>query len=348
MINVTIHDTYVPYTDWCLPHAVSVYEGHNITVKHLIESFCGHVLAETVYTKKHLALLQLHVNKTIPPAAIKILVSYQTHIQGYAYRFNGTSWNCTVPRTWKLKMYTQKTRYSASGVLIPSWVSFTYKHIKFVWYIVNSIQPDYSNRRIRHINACQLTIRQFICKSRLSALSIQPGLLPLSWLDTKSDDQHMVHCNLTEESVVDTKLYRYISLVLNMYSLDPFITFDVTFLPTVFRPENVNSEACRDNICEVALDMTSNGVYTKDVLMQNSQMWQTISALKDPAKKGHLESDRTFFIKFHYFHSIGLRSNIPHNKVLTLDKRSKHENFPKGMIFIYLIISVKLNCVKYK
>jgi hypothetical protein len=110
MINITVHQAYVPYTDQCTSHHLDFMEGHSSTVT-LLARFCGHSHREVVYTKGNKALVRMnHSVESVFLAAI-----YQVHIKGYAFRFHNTyllfppAWNVHIPHQPAFVVYVRNT-----------------------------------------------------------------------------------------------------------------------------------------------------------------------------------------------------------------------------------------------
>ena len=86
LIIIYIFDAYIPFSDTCRPSQLAVYNGFNITQPSLVDSFCGVVTMETVYTNRNKGTLVIAFNSSNIPYAVTLDAEYQAHSISLAFR----------------------------------------------------------------------------------------------------------------------------------------------------------------------------------------------------------------------------------------------------------------------
>ena len=86
ILNITIAKAYVQYSDYCLSDQIAISEGFKDT-GNIIETFCGIVQNETVYTTWHKSNTYVRANTGFMTENIRLKVVYQVQARGLAHRF---------------------------------------------------------------------------------------------------------------------------------------------------------------------------------------------------------------------------------------------------------------------
>lgn len=86
IINITVAKGYVPYSDDCLDNGMIFYDGFEMMGEHKLETFCGHMLLETVYTRFNKA--RIHIKVQLQMSQVFYVYSYTVHPSGYAFKFS--------------------------------------------------------------------------------------------------------------------------------------------------------------------------------------------------------------------------------------------------------------------
>ena len=206
MINITIHKAYVPFSEWCRPDFLVINEGHQLRAMSMIESFCGHILLESVYTMFNKAML-MSVN---PAVLTHLTASYQVHQQGYAYRFIGNQ----LFKFWQ--------HYSIAVQDRPKIIIYASRHIEYVWHYVTPHLLAY--QPFSHPVVASIT--KFICSTKLSFLVMKEGLLPIQWV--KQYGQHFL-CNSSTPFNISLSKHMYFTILLSREIFEPNFTFKMTF-----------------------------------------------------------------------------------------------------------------------
>ena len=125
MIEITIYNSFITFTDDCSPNQIGLYEGHKITNGHIIETFCGHILHDLIFTKKNQALINVLTPARNEFDSFLIKLFYQIHVIGFAYKCNGIDFQS--PQNWVLRL--QKS---------PNVIYWFKNKVTYIWYVLNT------------------------------------------------------------------------------------------------------------------------------------------------------------------------------------------------------------------
>ena len=89
MVNVTIMQGFVPYTRHCRPHHFTVHEGLRTSRTSTVDTFCGKVQYESVYTKSNEAAIVFTARVSVTPFNVFLWAKYSVFIKHQAYKFMG-------------------------------------------------------------------------------------------------------------------------------------------------------------------------------------------------------------------------------------------------------------------
>ncbi len=189
VINVTIYDAYVPYSDNCRKHFISLYEGINQSNETSISQHCGHVMMESMYTLSNKALFVITCNSRAPPHTVHLLMGYQLINVNTAYRSSGDSVN--IPP-------------GLHSNIAPSFMIHELDSTFYVWYIMADVlfvnnHPTkklnpyglYSCKKKRrwhgkkppaYMSFFNVKIKNYSCTGRDSYIAVHRGLLPSRWI----------------------------------------------------------------------------------------------------------------------------------------------------------------------
>ena len=78
ILNITILQAYVPYSDHCSPHAIEVHEGLAVSDHSFIDIFCGMIKYESIYTKQSKAAVVLQFKARVLPNKVVLMSTYTT------------------------------------------------------------------------------------------------------------------------------------------------------------------------------------------------------------------------------------------------------------------------------
>ena len=212
MINISISEAFVPYTDNCEGENVVVREGHG---GELIAHFCGHISKEFVYTKRNEALLFVDLKSMygfMPPLSPRLEASYQIHALGSAYRFTNP---CTRNQSAEKIIFHK----------LPSVAVYHSKHLYYFWYLANSIYIDY----MPLLGAMQVTVSALQCEFESTSLSLHPGILTWYRAIHQLPPLHKLACNGTVPNIIEIDHHMYATLTLTQFYLDFSLKVNITF-----------------------------------------------------------------------------------------------------------------------
>ena len=197
MINVTINTAYIPFSEECRLHDIEVHEGLNVTDNSIIDQYCGVISGEITYTQYNRALVKFQLSTVVQPLEVFMVLQYQIHLQGVAYRFNHFEKLC-MPNWLHVD-------------ILPSLIEFTSENLRYIWYLSSSVfySKDYLSKDrmfskagvYGKINVTDpvlvqyyLNISNYVCQKNCSHLEIYKGLLPASWYMWQAVPQTTVQC----------------------------------------------------------------------------------------------------------------------------------------------------------
>ena len=198
MINITIEEAYVPYDIDCMPHGITVYNGHDNTSK-LIDYFCGKISHVSVYTTNNSALLGFKFTTSILVYQTFIIARYISHVKGTAYKVIGPCLPSDITAPSKLTAFLYENR------------------VHYVWYIANEVNYDKSKDMSKLFMVNWLVqIHKFVCECESAEILVYPGLLPFRWFMWMAKPFHAVECNITKEHIIKIDFHMYITVQLNV------------------------------------------------------------------------------------------------------------------------------------
>ena len=218
IVNITIYEAFVPYTDWCSPHHITVLENTKQADNVTIDQFCGLIRMEPVYTKGREGVIYLYSDAQILPTEIHIIAGYQVCKQELVYRYNENT-------TGLITQWAVNRRPSLSYLFHGNMVYF--------WYTTASIyvpvQGD-NNTSSFVISQPSVLLNSFICSGDRSDISMYPGLLPMYWVLGKVNPIDSIKCNLTRSRNI-TVQHLHSTVVLSVpliTNVTLFMTFNST------------------------------------------------------------------------------------------------------------------------
>ena len=197
LINITIIKAYIPFSDWCSLHHITIYEGHRSDKQLLIEQFCGHTYMENIYTKHDKGTLLMYFNTTVIYEAVVMNAMYQVQDKApVAYRY-----------------YIDR---SASLSLDPSSVVIENQVLRYFWYVSNSlyVAPHGKGHLIVKTYTSYIVMRLSLynCSVNESHISVYSGLQAYYLVRWRARHHADVQCNITKET--DTYLHSIYSTLL--------------------------------------------------------------------------------------------------------------------------------------
>ena len=215
MINISIYEAYVPYTETCTHQNIAIQEYRDGST---IAQFCGHTSMECVYTKYNVAQLLMNVMSThyIAPYPPKFIASYQIHAVGLAYRFD---YPCS----------SANHRSKNNGIIHvdqqPSFSVYISRHLHYFWYLSNSI---YSHK-MPLIGIMQVVVSVLQCEFDSTSLSVYPGILNWYRATYQVLPLHRLTCDNTTLNVINITSHMYATVKLTMFYLDSSLTLAMVF-----------------------------------------------------------------------------------------------------------------------
>ena len=273
MINITIEKAYVPLTKHC-PYndsAVLVFEGHAFDLQYaplcsrysgycggFIQSFCGHIYMETVYSKHYKATLMFRNSLLFTQFETMLKMIYQVMTQGLAHRKR-------MPY-----FYTKYANIVKS--LRPSYFQFEDQVLSHIWYLSNAISgrangmsdsaeeisPKTAFGKETSMKASvvcnRIIVSDFTCRnSTLASVQVFPGLLSTFMRKWKIPPKIKLHCNINKHAVINTTFHMYAtveltySVLLEHVNILIFFTFNEWYISTVDTLSNLDALPNVDN-----------------------------------------------------------------------------------------------------
>ena len=203
MVNITIHRGFLPYTNKCKVYKMNVYEGNAMDDEAIIETVCGALQKESIYTRYHSALLFVAIRSKSQLFLVHILATYQVHIQGKATKIQIPT---CFPKTWTLKVAPNNILPDAN----PRVLLYTQHFLYYFWYISNT-RPVNGMMSYHQLNLARLN-----CWSQHVILSIYPGLLSSYWTAWVMQPEYAYTCNLTNVHILNITFHMYSTITLRM------------------------------------------------------------------------------------------------------------------------------------
>jgi hypothetical protein len=244
MINITVKQAYVPYTDHCTNHHLNIVEGHVSHNVSILEKFCGHSSNEVIYTKGNKAVVQISTSHT--GECMYLFAVYQVHIKGWASKFYQhhllypLAWHISIPYHLAYKIFfkdlyhliwfytrpviTHKPVLSQNSDTMSARSTFSVDKsaIKTLWY-TNKDGPYYAAWTGYTQTSHYLFIQQFTCNTKRSMLYIQDGLV-----HSKTENQQAFQCNRQYPFIPLIKKHQYTRVDLYLDLVDPNVNYTMT------------------------------------------------------------------------------------------------------------------------
>jgi hypothetical protein len=270
MLNITIHQAYVPYMDQCTSHHLDIMDASRYP---LLERFCGHTYQEVVYTEGHQAVVEI----SAAHKCVYLNAVYQVHIKGYAYKFMKFD-KIPIPPSWQITLHKSlQISHAACKIYVKNFYHLTWFYTKPVIKYRGSTVGQWCDKRFRKGNRgissvhklsktypCYgvqttyaqtfwyLSIKQFECQTNASALYVQDGLGP------HRTDSAIFECNQQHIPIIPiVRKHKFTRIDLHLSLLDPAVIFTMT----------LNETQVLDNVesTEVVQSVSSNiAVYNYD------------------------------------------------------------------------------------
>ena len=204
MINFTIIKAYVPYSDDCRPHAIGLYEATNGTI---LETFCGVVQMESVYTKYYMLHFSVMLGPYHPHTSAHLYASHQVHMQNAVISRRDTE--VLLPGSFNITIGPTSVLLVGTGC------------IEFLWYLSNTIyypQKSEGARKAPILQKLQIGLHSLVCSSdSVSTLSSYHGLLNRYMQNWRVFPYKQFKCNITHVKSWITNYHLYTTIVI--YSL---------------------------------------------------------------------------------------------------------------------------------
>ena len=176
----------------------------------MLETFCGHVYMETVYTKANKAMMGLRSTLMNVRYPTSLVASYVVHTAGWAYKFSyGGDYNDTTNNIVTLNDAGWNVPISLGQIL------FIEQSMFYIWYIANDVL-DFA-----YLTYQQIQITSFECREPTLEIRVYPGLLSYYMMKWQVKPFRVVDCNLTEAQFIDLTFHMYATVVLAMPALQP-------------------------------------------------------------------------------------------------------------------------------
>ena len=242
MVNFTIAESYIPYTEWCFPHSFEIHDGHQITNYSLIDKMCGKLTMESVYSKCHKMYLMLTIQ------------DYHLHIY-----FNGM---------YQVHMAGEINKLTGADIAQPKWMTVNVhpnvyllltKISKFMWYVSNSIHfPPSDVTTNIYITNLQITLNRFIVLNGIAMLQFFPGLLSHYWVQWKIKPQEQIVSDIEAPIHVMLNFHMHATVVLVLAQGGIVFNLDMDL-------EKIN--ATKKNVRSISISL--GRTYTHNILNGN-------------------------------------------------------------------------------
>ncbi len=198
-INMTIYDSFMPFSDNCKKHFIAFYDGNTKSSKALILQLCGHIQMESMYSSTSDAILMTSLKSHVTIHTVHVFAGYQVNDKTNAYRLTGN--RIDIPP-------------SIMSNIIPSFMVYEYDSMYYVWYISTDISfakhqettmlnhYEYTCQQKRnekmissYVSHLKLVIHHYICSSKTSYIAVQKGLLPSRWIIDSHEYDKFVLCS---------------------------------------------------------------------------------------------------------------------------------------------------------
>ena len=196
-INFTIYRAYVPFTDACSPHGIHIYESHLVSNSNIIDTFCGKVYHESVFTIRNAGLLRIKFDtkKLIFPVTLR--AGYSSISQGVAYKSRKIcmqdSLLTNVPPGFMLLLNSRLHYfwYASNNVFMGECSEGELHRFKFFGSMV------YTRRYHANMAYFVFDIQDFQCVSDTAMISAYAGLVPVYLVKWHAAPNRRLVCNDT-------------------------------------------------------------------------------------------------------------------------------------------------------
>ena len=230
MINITIIHAKIPYSRECVDN-IAVYDAFNISRYSLIESVCGHMNMEHIYTKNSIASVEINIKTLKPGFVASMWAKYQIHERGAAYKFR----------------HPQLCLLNSINVNIePSLVFFLNHHLKYLWYMSSSIYykssswghttkintSEVRSNSVSHnpiISHAQVLLQTYLCFSAISGIAVYPGLLNQYLTQWRVPPYSRYSCNITQAQTISMTFHIHATIRAVVDIEDSSVFINMTF-----------------------------------------------------------------------------------------------------------------------
>ena len=204
-INITVLEAYVPYSENCYQHYISIIDASQIN------TFCGYVKEEIIYTFYPQGTITMEASKTFLAHNIRLHMVYEAHLRGLAYRFSEfyflPTWNVSITHS-------------------PSFVLFSEDRLKYVWYLHNEVTRSKS---LITVNTTLVTIQFYSCSNNDSALAVYAGLLNWNLIKWRAKPIKKLFCTFLKLDSVAMTFHWYATAILDTSSLEADLGLNIVF-----------------------------------------------------------------------------------------------------------------------
>ena len=220
-----------------------MHEGHDKQNVSLIQTFCGHIMNEVVFTKHNRALVHIRGHAQLYSHVFALQAAYQAHIKGYALNVKGE----------QIKRYHLQ---QMDGVKYePTSYIFINGLHSYIWYLTNSYY--WSSEHEIFVSSYLLNISVFSCISNESELSTFTGLLSDNFarLNMSHAVDNRITCNILTAISFHLADFQYHSVLLT-YPSD-----DSVQLTTLFQTNLIKGSKSRTERTVEVYDTSKHTVY---------------------------------------------------------------------------------------
>ena len=218
MVNITIIKSYTNFSESCEAANVQVYEGHKYHRNWVIETFCGHIMYESVYTQHNKALLIVKTSPEVSSyhAVLKATYGILDKKSAFRYKLNTP---CMLP--------------GLHSNVQPALLMRASNSIQHVWYISNTaLRGKGANKDATFLAIVSVRIWTCLSMNRTAKISIYPGILSYYWARWKVPPHTAVHCKLQQLKDVIVDFHMYATVLLTYSSTDIITSVNVSFYNT--------------------------------------------------------------------------------------------------------------------
>ena len=215
IINITVSKMYTKFSESCRSAYMKVFEGHTSHRELPIETLCGHVMYENIYTQHNKGLVIVKTSPEVSANHSVLEATYEILAINSAVRYNTS---CSVP--------------GLHSNINPAIVMLASYRIHMFWYVSNTVQYLRGNNASNDlVFLTHLTIKVWFCIShaQTASISVYPGLLSYYWARWKVPPHTVVHCNMQQVEDVILDFHMYATVLLSYSNTDHITHVNVSF-----------------------------------------------------------------------------------------------------------------------